>query len=781
MRKPTPPPGAASGSAEPNRSETARAGSARPGSETSAADGARDSEDEERTAEIDISTPDVEDEAERAASGSTDSLIWPPPDEELNGWEILQFESTGRTLIEPMCPVDESRTTPMAAPAASSRGPDTPPPAPRLYSTIPTPAAALPLPNDEGLSIDRSLRVDRPVGVNREPPVAYERDAHPGRTPTRDERSALFQPTPSQQTSSQQTLPPYAALAHDRDENLPETQVIEPLLHAEWSGRTPTARSTPPPATPLPQPIAPTSAMDPLAPTPARPMAASARPPQSPPARPHPAPPQIIVQGGAHPPAGSDVPTEARLSARDQTEPRVVASPIAGRPGPHITVHPGGGPNPGAGEVVDPAALTRIMPLPKDLARSRVPASMIETLRDDHRRDTQASLASHDPLATNVWPSSPAPLAPGAFGRPDAGSGLSGPTRAWSRHELAAAGAITAPQPVFGDAVVVANRRSGLPLWRIALIVIALVAIAEVAYLVVRTMRPSAAASLATPGGEASAPASTANPTPSNGAATGANTGTPATDSAAPAAAPSARTTAALEVRSDPAGAHVSIDGVDHGQTPIVVSGLAPGRRQVRVSGPFPTIIRHITLRAGQQGAISVAPRPPDVDRSSARPSSTGDGGAAAQVSPGVAGARPAPVGRGWLTIDSPLVLRVVRNGDFLGTSEDGRIPLPAGTHEIALENESVNFREVRRVDVPVNRGVAMTVPLPQGVLNINAVPWAEVFIDGQRIGETPVSQFALPIGPHEILYRHPQHGDRRVTVIVKVGTPGRTFVDFTK
>ena len=92
-----------------------------------------------------------------------------------------------------------------------------------------------------------------------------------------------------------------------------------------------------------------------------------------------------------------------------------------------------------------------------------------------------------------------------------------------------------------------------------------------------------------------------------------------------------------------------------------------------------------------------------------------------------------------------------------------------------------MNFREVRRVEVTVNRGVAMAVALPQGVLNINAVPWAEVFVDGQRIGETPVSQLALPIGPHEILYRHPQHGDRRITVIVKVGTPGRTFVDFTK
>jgi hypothetical protein len=177
-------------------------------------------------------------------------------------------------------------------------------------------------------------------------------------------------------------------------------------------------------------------------------------------------------------------------------------------------------------------------------------------------------------------------------------------------------------------------------------------------------------------------------------------------------------------------------------------------------------------VAAGQQALIVITPtRAQDGDRGEA--SSEGERAEARAAAPADA--------RGWITIDSPIVLRVTRNGDFAGTSEDSRIPLAAGVHDIGLDNESVNFRETRRVEVVAGKGLTVSVALPQGTLNINAQPWAEVFVDGQRIGETPVSQLALPVGTHEVVFRHPQFGERRVPVLVKVGPPGRTFADFTK
>ena len=122
-----------------------------------------------------------------------------------------------------------------------------------------------------------------------------------------------------------------------------------------------------------------------------------------------------------------------------------------------------------------------------------------------------------------------------------------------------------------------------------------------------------------------------------------------------------------------------------------------------------------------------------------------------------------------------------MRNGDFVGTSEDARLSLPAGPQVIGLENESVGFRDVRTVEVIAGKVTPVSVSLPKGEISINARPWAEVFVDGSRVGETPVSQLSLPVGIHEIVFRHPDLGERRVSVVVKIGATGRAFTDFTK
>ena len=45
----------------------------------------------------------------------------------------------------------------------------------------------------------------------------------------------------------------------------------------------------------------------------------------------------------------------------------------------------------------------------------------------------------------------------------------------------------------------------------------------------------------------------------------------------------------------------------------------------------------------------------------------------------------------------------------------------------------------------------------------------ADVEIDGQPAGETPLANMTLPIGTHEITFRHPQLGVRKQTVVVKL------------
>jgi serine/threonine-protein kinase len=67
------------------------------------------------------------------------------------------------------------------------------------------------------------------------------------------------------------------------------------------------------------------------------------------------------------------------------------------------------------------------------------------------------------------------------------------------------------------------------------------------------------------------------------------------------------------------------------------------------------------------------------------------------------------------------------------------------------------------------------------GTLSVNAQPWAEVWVDGQRIGETPIGNLSLPIGHHELVVRHPQLGERRQTVAVGANGPSRIGIDLRR
>jgi serine/threonine-protein kinase len=46
--------------------------------------------------------------------------------------------------------------------------------------------------------------------------------------------------------------------------------------------------------------------------------------------------------------------------------------------------------------------------------------------------------------------------------------------------------------------------------------------------------------------------------------------------------------------------------------------------------------------------------------------------------------------------------------------------------------------------------------PRGRGWLNLNSVPWAKVYIDGDYRGETPIQELALPAGRHRVRLVNP-------------------------
>ncbi|MGH9347328.1 MAG: hypothetical protein ACRD26_08685, partial [Vicinamibacterales bacterium] len=135
----------------------------------------------------------------------------------------------------------------------------------------------------------------------------------------------------------------------------------------------------------------------------------------------------------------------------------------------------------------------------------------------------------------------------------------------------------------------------------------------------------------------------------------------------------------------------------------------------------------------------------------------------------------------GLVSIAAPVPMHVYSNDRLIGTTEADTIMLPVGTHDLEMVNDAVGFRAVRTVSVQAGRTSAVQIDAPRVPVHVNAVPWAEVWIDNQRIGETPIGNLQQPIGTHEFVFRHPELGERRTIVAVTMKGPVRVSMDLRK
>ena len=125
---------------------------------------------------------------------------------------------------------------------------------------------------------------------------------------------------------------------------------------------------------------------------------------------------------------------------------------------------------------------------------------------------------------------------------------------------------------------------------------------------------------------------------------------------------------------------------------------------------------------------------------------------------------------RGGLRIASPVEVQVLEGERVLGSTADGPIVTTAGRHELDFINSAVGYRSRQVVDIKAGQIVRMTVTMPDGRVSINAVPWAQVLINGNSVGDTPLANLSLPAGEHQITFRHPQLGEQTQRVMVKSG-----------
>jgi hypothetical protein len=208
--------------------------------------------------------------------------------------------------------------------------------------------------------------------------------------------------------------------------------------------------------------------------------------------------------------------------------------------------------------------------------------------------------------------------------------------------------------------------------------------------------------------------------------------------------------TGSLRVVSEPSTATVMVDSVDRGSTPLTVTGLGVGQHDVVVRSGGTVQRRTLQIEANTTTALVLS---------------------------GIESGTPS----GWLAATASMPLRIVEADKLVGSTESDRIMLPAGDHSFEFSSDALGFKATRSVKIAAGQTTAVAVPLPQVTVSLNAAPWAQVWVDGQALGATPIGDFTTTIGSHEVIFRHPQLGERRITALLTLKEPARVAIDMTK
>ena len=199
-----------------------------------------------------------------------------------------------------------------------------------------------------------------------------------------------------------------------------------------------------------------------------------------------------------------------------------------------------------------------------------------------------------------------------------------------------------------------------------------------------------------------------------------------------------------LRVTSNPDGAAVFVDGAKRGFTPITLDDLTTGQHVVTLKHAEGVVRRTVRIKTNEVASLD------------------------------------ASIFSGWLALFAPVELQVSENGRPLRLDEQNQLMLTPGRHELRLANNAVGYTESKIVEVRPGEVTAVTIAIPRTPVTVTASSAAEVWIDGVRVGDTPLVAVPVEVGTREFVVKSPTLGERRMTTTITV-RPSRIEVDFAK
>jgi hypothetical protein len=232
--------------------------------------------------------------------------------------------------------------------------------------------------------------------------------------------------------------------------------------------------------------------------------------------------------------------------------------------------------------------------------------------------------------------------------------------------------------------------------------------------------------------------------------------------------------TGTLQVTTTPAGAAVYVDGGSQGTSPKTISGLAPGSHTVKLTKVgYIDYQGTVTVLAGQTTPLNVnlvaAGSTTAATTTTTTGISTGTGSILVSSKPSGASVNL----DGWDKGTTPLTLTLVKAGPHILTLRK------TGFLDSVL-NVTVTAGSTAQVNVNLVLAAQTQQPSVSGTLIVSSIPaGANVYLDGEKVGTTPVSIPDVSAGTHRLLLTLQNYEDISRTVEVTGGTDTEVSVEF--
>jgi CheY-like chemotaxis protein len=205
----------------------------------------------------------------------------------------------------------------------------------------------------------------------------------------------------------------------------------------------------------------------------------------------------------------------------------------------------------------------------------------------------------------------------------------------------------------------------------------------------------------------------------------------------------SPKTVGRLQVNSEPAGARVLIDNVSRGVTPLTLDDVPLGAHTVVLESGSGSIKRSVTIKSDEPVNLNET------------------------------------IYAGWLKVFAPFDITITEGAKLLRLDDREAVMLPAGPHDIRFENRALGYQETRHVEVQPGVTTPLSIEAPQSTLTLTTSVPADVIVDGVSAGQTPLTDYPIPLGTRDILLRTAA-GFRRLSVVATV-KPVVLNVDLSK